>query len=490
MKTAIVIGAGIGGIASSIRLAHLGYQVTVIEANAYPGGKLSTFTLEGYRFDAGPSLFTMPHYVTSLFDLVGENPADHFTYRRKEIACRYFWQDGTIFSAYSNTDKFIAAAAKTFQVETTRLKKYLERAKKKYRLTAPLFLERTLHKSSTLLSKKTLAALFHLPTYQLEETLHSANKKNFNNPKLVQLFDRYATYNGSNPYKTSGMMTLIQHLESEYGTFIPEEGMVAISKSLWELSKRQGVSYLLSTKVDQILVEHGVAKGVVVGEKIMAADVVVSNMDVFPTYRRLLPNEKAPEKILQQERSSSAVIFYWGIQQSFPDLELHNIFFSDDYKAEFEAIFSSYNIAADPTIYVNITSKDVPEDAPQNCENWFVMINTPADMGQDWEILVKELRAVVIDKLSRQLKCDLEALIVCEKVLTPPEIARSTQSHLGALYGASSNTVGSAFLRHPNFSKRIKNLYFCGGSVHPGGGIPLCLLSAKIVAELIEKETP
>jgi phytoene dehydrogenase-like protein len=208
-------------------------------------------------------------------------------------------------------------------------------------------------------------------------------------------------------------------------------------------------------------------------------------MDIYPTYKKLLPKLKAPKKQLSQERSSSAVIFYWGIQKIFNTLELHNIFFSDDYRAEFDAIFKEEIVSDDPTIYLNITSKDVPGDAPAGCENWFIMINTPPDKGQDWDEMVSKLRTIVINKLSKELAVNLASLIVCEEVLTPPLIQSKTQSHLGALYGSSSNNSFAAFLRHPNFSSRIKNLYFCGGSVHPGGGIPLCLLSAKIVDELI-----
>ena len=183
--------------------------------------------------------------------------------------------------------------------------------------------------------------------------------------------------------------------------------------------------------------------------------------------------------------TGSAVIFYWGINRIFDQLDLHNIFFSQDYKSEFEAIFNQKKPSDDFTVYVNITSKDVPTDAPKGGENWFVMINTPADHGQDWDQIKNKLREKTIAKLNRILKVDLNALIQEEEVLTPPLIEQKTSSHLGALYGSSSNDKMAAFLRHPNFSSKIKNLYFCGGSVHPGGGIPLCLLSAKIAADLI-----
>ena len=282
-------------------------------------------------------------------------------------------------------------------------------------------------------------------------------------------------------------MTLIQHLERHHGTYIPTKGMVSITDALYKLAIKLGVEFHFNLPVTEIKLGLDCVEEIVTASGYHEADIVSSNMDIHPTYNRLLPEFKAPNKILNQERSSSAVIFYWGIKKSFDQLELHNVFFSDDYKNEFNAIFKNKTICDDPTIYINITSKDVPADAPKGSENWFVLINSPADYGQDWNSMVNKLRTQIISKLSMELGESISPLIECEEVLTPPLIQKKTQSHLGALYGASSNKSISAFLRHPNFSNRIKNLYFCGGSVHPGGGIPLCLLSAKIVDELIPK---
>ncbi|MGI9541456.1 MAG: 1-hydroxycarotenoid 3,4-desaturase CrtD, partial [Flavobacteriaceae bacterium] len=478
MKKVIVIGSGVAGLATSIRLALKGYQTHVFEINSYPGGKLSAFEIDGYRFDAGPSLFTMPHFVTELFEKAGEAPDLYFKYHKKMIACNYFWTDKTKFSAYSDKDDFLDEIENTFGEPKKNVEAYLNKAKKKYDLTSSLFLEQSLHKLKTYLSVDTLKAMLQLPVFELQKTLHQANYKAFSSSKLVQLFDRYATYNGSDPYQTSGIMTLIQHLEGAYGTFVPEGGMIAITNALYELAIRSGVSFNFETPVDEIIIKQNSAVGVQANGTFYNADVVVSNMDIYPTYTKLLPSQKQPKKQLSQERSSAAVIFYWGIKHSFEALELHNIFFSEDYKKEFDAIFNSQTVSEDPTIYVNITSKDVPGDAPEGCENWFVMINTPADKGQDWEALVSKLRTFIISKLSKELETDLKSLIVCETILTPPLIESKTQSYQGALYGSSSNNSMAAFLRHPNFSNRLKNLYFCGGSVHPGGGIPLCLLSA------------
>ena len=483
---AIIIGSGIAGIATSIRLACQGYDVSVFEKNEYPGGKLSSFTLGDYRFDFGPSLFTMPHFVDELFALAGENPRDHFQYKRKEIGCKYYWEDGVRLNAYGDNNRFLEEVDNTLGVPKHQLQNYLEQAQKKYNRTVSIFLEKSLHKLDTYLNKATVKGILHLFSYELETTLHKVNTRGLKEPHLVQFYDRFATYNGSNPYQTPGMMTLIQHLEQHYGTFVPEKGMVDITNSLVALAKRKGVQFHFNTAVEEIVIEHQLATGIRVNGTTYKADVVVSNMDVVPTYRHLMPTQKAPEKSLQQERSSSAVIFYWGIDRSFPDLDLHNIFFSDNYQAEFDAIFRDKTLFDDPTVYVNITAKDVHGDAPAGKENWFVMVNAPHDTGQDWDALSKTLKKQVLDKLNRNLTVDLANHIEEEWVLTPPLIADKTASFTGALYGAASNNRMAAFLRHPNFSRHISGLYFCGGSVHPGGGIPLCLLSAKIVADLVK----
>ena len=484
----VIIGSGIAGLAASVRLAVAGHQVSIYETNGFVGGKLSSFKIGDYRFDTGPSLFTMPHFITELFELAGEQAEDHFQYTKKNIGCKYFWKDGTILNAYADQAAYLTEVENQLGVPAARLKTYLDRAQLKYKLTAPLFLEQSLHKWRGLLRKETWECIKHLSLFEIGQSLHQVNQKQLEESHLVQLYDRFATYNGSNPFQTPGIMTLVQHLEQHYGTFAPKKGMVSISESIAELAKRCGVSIHLKKTVNEILVRQNKAIGIQTGTETVDADLVVSNMDVVPTYRHLLPRQKAPERILKEDRSSSAIIFYWGVKSTFPNLELHNIFFSEDYKAEFEAIFKNQTVPLDPTIYVNITSRDVAGDAPKGCENWFVMINTPCDSGQDWESMVDQLREAILEHLQFILKKDLNSLIEEEYVMTPPMIAKRTGSHQGALYGSSSNCTMSAFLRHANFSRHIKNLFFCGGSVHPGGGIPLCLLSAKIVTDLIQND--
>lgn len=485
MSKAIVIGAGIAGLASALRLRKKGFEVEVFEANSYAGGKIHAQSLDGFRFDMGPSLFTMPHLVDELFRLFDKNPKDYFNYRQIEIICNYFWSDGTRFSASADKQQFVDQAAETFDEPSEKIQKYLNRNAQKYELTADIFLNKSLHKAKTYLSPNTLKSLLQARKLNIGQSLNEVNEKYFDHPKLIQLFNRFATYNGSSPYSTPGIMSMIPHLEMQLGTFYPEGGMHEISQSLYRLAKEQGVSFHFNSKAEKITVENDRAVSVRVGGADHPAEVVVSNVDVFSTYRHLLKEVRQPKKILNQERSSSAIIFYWGINREFPKLDLHNILFSDDYKKEFECIFETKQLFDDPTVYINISSKEDENDAPRGCENWFVMINAPVNEGQYSEEVFQKARKYAIKKIQTTLGVDIAQHIVTENRLDPISIESNTNSHGGSLYGTSSNSKFAAFLRHPNFSSSVKNLYFCGGSVHPGGGIPLCLLSAKIATNEI-----
>ena len=487
-QKAIVVGAGIAGLATAVRLAAAGNSVQVFEAAEKPGGKMSVIGNALYRFDAGPSLFTLPHLVDEVFRECGKNPRDYFNYYKKDTACHYFWEDGTTLIAHADQKAFADEVETKLKVPAKRVLNYLDKSAYIYRYTEKVFLQKSLHRLKSYLSTDTLASVIRMPNLALGANLHSLNQRKLKNAKLVQLFDRFATYNGSDPYQTPGVMSSIPHLEHNIGTFYPQGGMHEIPQALYRLGQDLGVQYHFNSPVDEIVVENHQAKAVLVKGERHEADIIASNMDVVPTYRRLMPKQPAPEKTLKQERSSSALIFYWGVKKEFPELDLHNIFFSDDYREEFESIFKDQSIGDDPTIYLNISSKEGEGDAPEGCENWFILINAPGNTGQDWDAIIPRVRKLVIDKLNRILKTDIEPLIEFEDYLDPRRIEQRTSSYQGSLYGAGSNDTFSAFLRHPNFSRKIKGLYFCGGSVHPGGGIPLCLMGAEITANLIAEE--
>jgi len=476
-----IIGAGIAGIATSIRLAARGFQVEIYEANAYPGGKLTEITINGFRFDAGPSLFTLPVLVEELFDLCGEKTTEHFDYIKLENNCNYFYEDGTVIHASHDLEAFVNEVFNKTNEKPESLRKTLSRSKTLYHYLGELFMSHSLHDPATFWNSLARKAYANLHKMDFFRTMNGANQATLSDPRVIQLFNRYATYNGSDPYQTPATMNIIPHLEFGIGAFFPKNGMHDITLSLTELAKRQGVKFHFNQPVNEIVLEKQHVKGIKIGKEIIPFDRVVSNMDIVGTYQKLLPAIKPTKRLLSQPKSSSALIFYWGINRSFPELDLHNIFFSADYREEFKSIFTDRTIFSDPTVYVNITSKYKSNDAPDQCENWFVMINVPNNQGQDWDQLIAISRKNILEKMSRILKTEVEKVIVAEDYLDPRLIEKRTSSSFGALYGNSSNNRFAAFLRHANFSKRIGGLYFCGGSVHPGGGIPMCLSSAKIV---------
>jgi phytoene desaturase len=487
MKNAIVIGAGIGGIAASIRLARKGYSVKVFEASEHPGGKLSEFKMGEYRFDRGPSLFTLPKYVEELFELCNEKMSDHFSYSELPILCNYFYPDGFHFQAKGNKEENIKAIVQAFDEDEEKVRAFFSKAEFIYNTTAPLFLERPLKLSKLYKTEAFWKGIARIRKLPLSGTYTVQLKKYFKNPKTIQYFQRYATYNGSSPYKTPALMQLLPHVEQGIGAFIPDKGMHDITLQLYELAKRQNVEFIFNSVVDEIIVKEKRAAGIRYNDiQIEKANLVVSNMDIYPTYKKLLPKEREPRVILNQEKSSSALIFYWGLNEyKNKSLSIHNIFFSDDYIQEFQSIFERGSLANDLTIYVHITSKHIPSDAPAKGENWFVMVNAPNNKGQNWNEIVETVRQNIIQKLESMLGDKIEDKICCERVWSPKGIEEDTSSHLGALYGNASNSASASFFRHANNSSRIKDLYFVGGSVHPGGGVPLAILSAKTMSEYI-----
>lgn len=484
-RSCAVIGAGVSGIAVAIRLRNKGYDVTVYEGNAFPGGKLSSEINKGYRFDMGPSVFTMPEYVDELFRLSGKNPRDSFNYTPLDPVYRYFFEDGSVLQAHHGKEQFASVMASNGRDSKSAIIKYLDKSEVVYGLTEEVFLKNSLHRLRSYFTWPTLRGILNFGKIGAFDTMNSANKKAFKDSRLVQVFNRYATYNGSSPYLSPATLNVIAHVEIVKGAFYPTGGMYSITQSLVRLAEEIGVRFRFSTPVREILLENKKITGILTDAGKEFYDVVVSNMDIYNCYKKLMPGVKKPAKTLDQPKSSSGVIFYWGIKKEFSQLGLHNILFSDHYEEEFNTIFSGKSIHNDPTIYINITSKHTPEDAPAGCENWFTFINVPNNSGQDWDKLIADARANVIKKINRLLKTDLEQYIESELVFDPRVIESRTSSAFGAIYGNSSNNKYAAFMRHANFSKEIKNLYFCGGSVHPGPSIPLCLLSAKITARLV-----
>jgi phytoene desaturase len=485
MKKAAVIGSGVGGLAIAIRLAAKGYRVTVFEKEANVGGKLNELRINGFRFDTGPSLFTLPSMMDELIKLSNITPNQPFSYKKLENVTRYFYPDGKVLNSWSNPDRFAEEAESVLKEPASNIKKYLNECSELYRLTANMFINSPFPTWKGFTSPEAREIGKNMAQLKAFRSMHRVNRSSFLQDQTVQLFDRFATYNGSNPYKAPGTLTIIPHLEHNVGAYFPKNGMYSIAQTMYEIAAKMGVKFVFKCTVEQIEIRRREIAGIIANGASHPFDLIVNDTDIFTAYPKLMPDQKLGWLYKRQQPSTSALIFYWGIKGTFAKLDLHNILFSSNYSEEFK-ILENKGISSDPTVYIFVSSKAVKNDAPQGHENWFVMVNAPEVCNQNWDELTKIVRTNILKKIKLILGIDIEPLITCEEVLTPPLIEQRTGSYRGSLYGISSNSMLAAFSRHPNRSTKVKNLYFTGGSVHPGGGIPLCLASAKIVDSFIK----
>lgn len=434
--------------------------------------------------------------------------------------CTYFFPDGTVLSAKGDSEDFTREVEAKTGESADSVRAYLRYSRGIYDKTNQLFLWNSLHRLSTYFKPEIWKGVLSRGKLDASRSMDEANRSFFHDPRMVQLFNRYATYNGSSPYRVPATLNIIPHVEYSMGAYASRGGIHAIPQALYKLATELGVEFRLGWEVGYIRSEDGRVTGIEespaalsgdVGHRgpagkggpegqgggdendgdveFIPADIVISNVDARRTYEELLLDPKAPyaERYRSLEPSSSGMVFFWGMKSSYPELTVNNIFFSGDYPAEFRSLFEELKTPEDPTVYVNITAKLSPGDAPKGGENWFVLVNAPRNDGQNWEEEVVRTRSSVLRRIEKALGRPIEKDIKEEQVLTPDRIERETGSYYGSLYGISSNTKTAAFLRHPAATRRYQGLYFCGGSVHPGGGMPLAILSGKIAADTIRK---
>jgi len=484
MNTVGIIGAGIGGMSAAIRLAESGYRVTVFEKNSTAGGKAGNIEFDGFRFDTGPSLLTMMDVLKELFESSGEDINSYLDIRKLDNLCRYFYSDGTVLNAYSGKEKFYSEAVTKMNVMRENLDAYSSYTKRIYDLTKGIFLFDSYKGIKSFLNLKSLKTLLQINKIDSFRTLHDANKSFFKDEKLVQLYDRYATYNGSNPYSAPATLSLISHVENALGGYYLADGMYGLTKGLYKLAEKKVVEFRFDEEVTGINGEGSSVTSLCTTKDNYTFDYYVSNLDSITTNIRFL--EEPIKNVKNELLSTSAIVFYWGIKGKHTELDTHNILFSSDYRKEFNELFDERIIPIDPTVYIYISSKFAKSDAPDGYENWFVMINTPANFGQDWEEEAKGIKKTIIKKIEKITGKQIEGSIVAERILNPKILEDKTGGYKGSIYGYSSNTKLAAFKRQSNRSKKYHKLYYCGGSAHPGGGIPLVILSGKNVAEMIK----
>lgn len=476
-----VIGGGVAGLATAIRLSAQGHRVTIFEKNISLGGKVALFRKNGFTWDGGPSFFTDPETLLDVFRCAKKDPRDYFAYFELDEACRYWYEDDIVLNAYSNPHKLAQEMNRVFGEPTAKVERYLEDAWNLFDGAGRAFIDQPLT-YSTVLSKEGMRVLRRVPKDILFQSLHALNTKAFRSGPVVTFFDRFATYNGSDPWRISALFSSLPALEHVQGAFQPKGGMYAIISALKKCAEDSGVRFEFGQETFPVI-QKGECIGVNRGGDICHFDKVVTASeirDVFNSY-----DTRQSKKHEAREHSASAYVMYLGVKKPKADIYLHNIFFSDDYARERKDLWISKKPSAQPTIYLNNTSYFDTAMAPKDHQNWFVMVNVPPSTD---DLSLKDMRKTILDRLSYILGENVQDLIVEEyEPLTPQRLETLYRSFRGSIYGLASNSFKGAFLRPKNKSS-VRRLYHAGVTVHPGGGIPLALRSARIVSDMIGSE--
>lgn len=487
-KRVVVIGAGLGGLAAAGRLSSAGFDVTVVERNETPGGKVNLVESSGFRFDTGASLVTMKHVFEELFADCGRDIGDYLAFRRLDPICRYFWNDGTVFDACLDERETADRIAAIDRRDAAGFQRFLADSREKYEVAERTFLKHDLSDLPRLFDLSNAADLWKISALR---TLDGHVRRYFRSPKMRQLFNRFATYNGSSPYRVPATFALIPWVEFGLGAWYPEGGIYEIPKAIAKLAAECGATFRFGAEVRRIAVKDASVTGVVLGDgERIDADFVVANSDAIETYRNLVSSRKYPAaRVDRIEPSCSGFVMLLGTKRKLPKLAHHNIFFSDDYRSEFDAIFNDLRPAPNPTIYVCAASRTDPTQAPPDCENLFVLVNAPyTSKRTDWRLEAPHYRNRIIGELEDRGIDGIGESIVYEKLITPDDFERQYRANRGSIYGVSSNGIFSAFLRPRNAAPDIRGLYFAGGTTHPGGGMPLVLISGRMAAELVIRD--
>ena len=488
-KTVAVIGGGLGALSGAIRLARLGFSVQLFEKNPKIGGKVNEVVLGNYRFDTGASLLTMPFVIDELFNFAGFRREDYLSFVPIDPICRYFFSDCSSMDASADETKMKMAIAQLSPEDAEAYERFLKYAERIHDLTAEIFMFTPIHEFKKLIKPRHFRTLLRLHQIDPFRTVHQSVSRFFSDPRLIQLFDRYATYNGSNPFQAPATLNIIPYIEYGLGAYYIKGGIYRLIDALSAVASELGIQIQASAKVEKIWHDGKRVHGVQVNGEKVPADYVLCGADAVVAHDELIDEHQQQRKKLNRlEPSLSGMVFLWGVRAKHPKLAHHNIIFSSDYDTEFEQIFKHQQVPDEPTIYIAITSKADTEHAPTDGENWFVLLNMPyLSPGQLWEKEKDRMRAVVLNKL-KQIGFDIAERIEIEQIYTPEDFAKLYASNQGSIYGVSSNSKVTAFKRVPNRSRTLEGLYFAGGSVHPGGGIPLVILSGKIAATLIAED--
>lgn len=479
-RRAVVIGGGVGGLATAIRLAAAGHNVTIVDKNAQVGGKLATFERDGFTFDIGPSLLTMPHIFDELFQLAGTSIDNELDLVRLDPQFNYSWRDGSRLYVRDDNEKTAAEfeafspgagdAWTSFDKQGSTIWDTAERTFFAGPMENPGSLAKRMESPSDLLAIDPL------------RTLQSAARDAFDDPHLRQWAGRYATYSGSLPHRAPATLACVPHIEARYGCWYPMGGLGALRDALVRCAERVGVSIRAGVDVIGVTSAPDRVTGAALADgTFVDASIVVANADARHLYADLLPDDAALKQVSKAQRSTSGFAMCIGARGTTEGIGHHNVWFADDTAQEFREI-EARQLPSDPTIYGCVSSVTDSSQAPDGDENWFLLVNTPPGIEVDTEAY----RNLVLERLASHGIDLRRRMRFCARI-APADIERMYRSPGGAIYGSSSNGVRAAFARPSNRGAK-PGLYLVGGSSHPGGGLPLVATSARIVADMIESD--
>jgi diapolycopene oxygenase len=489
LEKVVVVGAGLGGLSAAIALASEGYKVDVYEKNDKVGGKLNVLDVKGFSFDLGPSILTMPHIFEALFTRAGKRMSDYVAIERVKPHWRNFFEDGFVMDLHPEMDLMEKELAKLPGGQDSGFYDFLEYSRKLMKLSEEGYFAKGLDTAGEMMSHHGPGALL---AFDMFRSMDGGVRRFIKSAKLRDIMNYFIKYVGSSPYRAPALLNLLAYVQFGYGLWYVKGGMYNMARGLERLAVELGVSIHLNSQVEKIVKQGGAVTGLIIaGGARVAADLIVCNMEVVPAYKTLLDEKKAFVDRLEHrfQPACSGLVLHLGVNKTYPQLAHHNFFYSSDPEHHFERLFKRFELPTDPTIYLVAPCKTDPGQAPAGCEIIKALPHIP-HLSDGHEYTMKDytaLRDVVLDKLERMGLTDLRKHIVVEDMWTPLDIKARYLSNRGSIYGVVSDRFRNLGFKAPKQSTLYRNLYFVGGSVNPGGGMPMVSLSGQQVRDKIVK---
>lgn len=492
-----VVGGGLGGLAAACVLAARGHKVVLFERNEWLGGKAAELREEGFRFDMGPTILTVPRVLERIFAEAGRKLEDYLDLRRLDPQWRCFFEDGTVLDLQENVAATAEAAGRLNPASAQGYRDFIDMSAKLHDVSEKFFFWRSVEDVfDTIDMKKNLemSTVRDILALRMGTTVAGQIRKRVPDKRVSQMLDHFVQYVGSSPYGSPAVLCGIAHMQTSEGIWYPMGGTRAVPGAMVALAAELGVDFRTGCGVRRILMDNGRASGVETDTgEIFACDQVVSNMDSVRTYRELVGGKPAATfaKRWKRDPACSGVVLYLGLDRAYEHLAHHDFVFSRDPEEEFRYIYDMGEPAPDPTAYIAAPARTEPGVAPPGGEALYVLVHTPyLRPHHDWKKMFPAYRQVILDKLKRTAGMpDLEERIVFERHLTPQDIHERYSVLNGAIYGLASHGRFFGAFKPGNRSRDLAGLYLAGGAAHPGPGMPMVLMSGWIAADSLDQDT-